>query len=271
MKKATIIRKYLGGYKDEVILIENAADLAAYESAVNAAAGNQISQILHSTLPMDKLDHMPMHGIGGGLLRSAMIKASARALMEQDKSIWNNPVYRIGEVAATVIEKMTWAINDGERILVNKSGIGYMLYDAESIEIVEVFDAPAITGAPPNRIKANSLYIVLENDWSLPQESAEYLYRVDSKFSAVFDLRNHSKAELCRILEKFKKGGGQHVFVYTTGQDVPQMYAYTEAILEAGLTSLVFYFVAGVTPEIKSYLEAFSDKLEITVLDKLKK
>jgi len=262
----------------EFILIEDEADLQQYGELLERAATQQVVKCLHSPLFPDSVDHMlGARDMGSQLLAVAYYEASAHAISHPKPDIMNNPIYRIGGAALKKIERLRSILADGKIPIINNAG-GYMwIGDGIDAEIVETYDKDPDTGAPKNVMRAGSKVVVLENDWDLPQESREYLYRTYGKtnngqgmFSIVYDLRGHTHERLVAFLKEFKAKGGEKVFVYTTGLDVPQMFAYTDAILEAELSHLVLYVTGGTTDKHDHYFKKFLPALKIEVLEDLK-
>ena len=82
----------------------------------------------------------------------------------------------------------------------------------------------------------------------------KYLSKKDECYSYVLNLYSFSQEELRAIFEEFKQEGGEILYVYTTGLNVPQMYAYTEAAMKAGIKNFEFDFNSGINDDIKTYL-----------------
>jgi len=260
----------------EYIMLENRDDLQAYAELLDNAGKQQITKCLNSPLFPQHVDHMlGARDAGSQLLAVAYYTASAHSLTHPEPHILNNPIYRIGEAAARKVQQLGKIIDAGNIPLIGSAG-GYMWHDPPRTEILEVYDKKPSSGAPADVRRTGAKVIVLENDWNLPKESRRYLERVygktqlgQGKFSIVYDLRGHSHDELLDELKAHKLGGGDTVFVYTSGLDVPQMYDYTEAIIEAGIKGLVLYFTGDEPKDFDKYLAHFQGRLTIIVLDDL--
>lgn len=256
---------------DEFVFIENREDLKKYEDLLLQAVGQQIVKCLRSALFPDKVDHMLGAGdIGTQLLAVAYYKASAHQVSHPEPHILNNPIFGIESAARLKIGLLQKFLNNDNKPLVNKSG-GFMWYEPERMEILNVYDREPESSVPKPYLRNDNKIIVLENDWELPRESVKFL---DAKvgwgnYSIVKGLREYSKQQLVDLLKRFKADGGEEVFVYTTGIDVPQMFDYTEAVIESGLTKLYLFFTGGTTNSHTEYFKKFNPLLNITILGSL--
>lgn len=256
----------------EYILIENEDDLTEYENLLTNAAGEQIRKCLTSPLFPDKVDHMlGARDMGTQLLAVAHIEASAHQLTHEKPDILNNPLYRIETAAAAKIAAFRRALGRDHHILVGSAG-GYMFHMPGRTEILETYDKRPESGAPKPFVRPGNKIIVLENDWTIPSESRAFLDRRSggwTNWSNIVGLRDYTHEQLVELLRQFKTDGGEEVFVYTTGADVPQMFDYTDALIEAGLTKLILYFVDGATDKHADYFKKFRPVLNIEVLGTL--
>lgn len=279
MKHAQVKLHYLHGEVAEYILIEDGNDLDAYDTLLQNAAGNQIEKCLKSPLFPEHVDHM-LGGkdVGTQLLAVAHIESGAAAIQMEGKyrrGVVTNPLYYIERAASRKIDAFAAALVRGNKVLVNNAG-GYMLHVEGMTEIINVFEKDPKTGAPNDVLVAGSKWIVLENDWTLPTETKNFFAKQAIPYSVVYDLRGHSKPRLVAVLKQHRANGGDSVFVHTTGLDVPQMFEYTDAIIEAGLSTLVLHFVGGRTERHVDYFKKYmgirnrqAPKLHVRIISNL--
>lgn len=265
MKVANIVRKDHDGLKDRAYLIEDSDDLAAYEKLQMRYAEATFMLGLRSDCPLGKFDHLiPSSGPLTGIMRMAWHRSQSNPVEGPD--LGNNPLYQLIPSVHLKIDAIRRGLVRGDRILANKDG-GYMPYVEKLVEIVSIEDGLLDDTIKKDLIRPNSKWIVLENDFVLPDQSLVFLKEMDKSFSIVYDLRGHSDSQLEGALRQFKFNGGSTVFVYTTGLDVQQMYDYTKSIKSVGFDRLVFYFVAGVNREINDFIRFAEGLMDVEVLD----
>lgn len=83
------------------------------------------------------------------------------------------------------------------------------------------------------------------------------------KFSYITNLRVFDKEDLIDIFKEFLASGGEVLYIYTTGQDVGQMYQYTEAAIEAGIKEMILEFNSGINSKHEEFLNDFKDEINI--------
>jgi hypothetical protein len=272
MKTALIHRKDHVFPDYEAYLIENPADLDEYGRYVMDVAERAFKKVLHSTIPLEKFDHIiPFQpSVEKGLMTMALVRSKTNDVgIQRGRSLLNNPIHQIIPSATEKIEAMRLCIQRGETLIVNENG-GFMPHNDSDIDILNVYDQEIMEKTERKSvIQDDTQWLVLENDLVLPKESAEFLKRTDPKFSAIYDLRGYGPEQFRKLLETFKQKGGHTVFVYTTGLDVQQMYEYTDALAKAGLKKLLFYFNSGVDSSISEYLQYAKKKMDVTVVANL--
>ena len=116
-------------------------------------------------------------------------------------------------------------------------------------------------------LKPNSKYIILENDHEVDPEGHKILSKIEENYSSLTALSKHSKEEIENVLKNFKENGGETVYVYTTGQNVNQMYEYTDAIINAGINNMKIDFNLGIKKDHKEFLETFKNDINIESRD----
>jgi hypothetical protein len=258
MKTVKVTLPHLGNQVVEMYLIENEEDASEYFSFNKNIAAKCFDHVLKHRLPIENFDHM---GFGYGTVESSIMtlalhraKSNKIDVDKQGRSIWNNPLYQLFPAAAEKEMHIRRFYDEHGAILVNKNG-GFMPLERDQYTILETYDTVIHSKAPQDEMNEKNRWIVLENDYMLPQESQTFLQKMDPNFSIVFDLRGHKEDRLFKTFEWFKKHGGEVVFVYTTGLDVEQMYEYTKCMKKAGLNTLKFHFNAGRNPDIDKFLE----------------
>ena len=151
------------------------------------------------------------------------------------------------------IKNMLDSVQAGETLLVNSVG-GYCPFTEGYHKIIEESEYVAIRKRT-YVINKNTKYINLENDPELEEHTIKYLTSIDPNYSYICELRNYNIEELVEIFKDFQDNGGDTVYVYTTGMDVPQMYDYTEAIVQSGIKKVEFEFNAGYDMEHDGIIE----------------
>ena len=113
-------------------------------------------------------------------------------------------------------------------------------------------------------IKENTKYINLENDAELEKHTLKHFKEVDPNYSYVCNLRSFSQAELIKIFKEFKANGGETAYLYTTGFDVDQVFEYSYALQEAGITKIDFEFNSGITDKLQDALDTLGETMTVS-------
>lgn len=245
MKQVLVKTKY-----DEIcsyLMLSNIDDILEYSETLSIGVANTLRRILASNVNIDRWDHMvgrnDPDGVMGGAINAANIKGT-------------NPIYEVGPLVDSKIANMLKYVAKGEIILVNSNG-GYCPFTENYHEIIEESEHVAVR-EQTHVINKDTKYINLENDPVLEKHTIEYLGTVDPNYSHVCQLRNYTIEELTNVFNEFQANGGDTVYVYTTGMDIPQMYEYSDAIIQSGLIKVELELNAGHEQEhddVIKYLE----------------
>lgn len=255
MKTVTVADPLQGEY--QMTLIEDLDDVRQYANILNDDVEDTLHRIVSSKVNPDRWDHMITKDEGGTVLAASLIKAEAQG---------TNPLFEALPLADSKIRSILKFITDGEKVLVNNVG-GYCPLDKSFHTIV--CERPYKQSSPKSYvIRTETKYINLENDPLVEQHTIQYLDLVDPNYSYVTNLWKFNKDQLVDIFTKFKDNGGTTVYVYTTGLDVPQMYEYSEAIIEAGIPNVEFDFNDQVTDDHQNVVDHLVDhRINVSVAE----
>ncbi len=228
----------------EAVILRTAEHVKEYFDVIEEDAGRYLGKMIASKSPIDRWDHMITKTPEGGIMLASISACKIKG---------GNPIIEFDKHLNQRAQNIFWSVAvQGKIAIVNSVG-GYFTVDDDSSIVREWDDTSAREFT--HVINEGSKYINLENDDDLEARTREYLQPLDSKFSYITRLNQYSQDELTEVFEEFIRAGGQIVHVYTTGINVPQMYEYVDAAIDAGITEFVFEFCAGMTDEIEEVLE----------------
>lgn len=243
MKIATLINTYNQTHND-VLLLQNMSDFDEFEQLTHDANEDEIVFALKTKVPQSGWDHLFNGGYG------CMTVGVTQANVLGGNAIINSVIHM--ESKLNTIKRL---IEHGDTVVVNHRGGYFPVYDSLEIEIVEmkeyIQDKTQYVDIPFDTIIMN-----LENDLDLEPQAIKYMEKHDPNYSSIRKLRSFSQQDLVLIFTKFKDNGGEVAYIYTTGTDVSQMRTYTRALMVAGINKIRFEFNAGITPEIKEFIES---------------
>lgn len=241
----------------EHIMITELSDLPKYFDNVSDLCVQHFTKVLKSNLPADKWENYSSTDQGISIFKQAVIEASSKG---------NNPIFNIDSAIHRKFLNFTNILVEYGSVLVNKVG-GFCPYMPECHEIVSQHPHSFNKNKFDNVVlNDNTKYINLENDPMLEEHTINYLSSIDPHFSSIVNLRKFSVDELTTIFKEFKAKGGETVYVYTTGSDVPQMQDYSQAIINAGLKRVEFEFNAGFNDELNKVIDKLkSNGIEIEI------
>lgn len=247
MRRAIIEYPYNQG-QHETWLIRDSEDLIGYFGMVSERAGKYLKRLLDSRVNPNRWDHMITKTPEGLIMSTTLIDCTVNGgspLLEYDK--------HMSRMHWTMMEHV---IIRGTPLVVNDVG-GYFPLDDESMVVKEWEHTPEREHT--YHIAADCKYINLENDETLEQHTRDYMrelgYMDHKEFSFICELHQYNQDELTEIFKKFVKSGGEVVYVYTTGTNVPQMYEYSKAALAAGIRIFDFEFNAGINEPIQVFID----------------
>lgn len=239
-----------GGYK--FLLLSCVADLRLF----NDMSLEQFDQKLTEFFKGPESDVSKQ---GWGINDASMklvIKRAELGLTDQAKVY---PLIEIDKALDARLARYAHYINKGEQILVNEAG-GFQFLTEKFMKTVE-----SVQPYDPNHTKLNSVfmpegaqYINLENDPFLEQYTRDTLQPLNANFAYIINLRQFSEDELCDAFKAFVAQGGHTVYVYTTGQNVEQMYEYAYAAVRAGVPNLWIQLNSGISDAHRAFAQTVS-------------
>lgn len=240
MKKVTVSEKYVEG---EWLLIETIDDLLEYVTSLKQNVISLSQRLIKSGAPVSRWDHMITKNDAGAILAGVVTKMNTFGC---------RPLLEMEDLTSRKVKDMLSYIQKGKKLLVNDVG-GYcsMMDDWEITSEKEI----SIVEVKTYEIKENTKYINIENDDILESFSKKYLESVDKNYSHIVNLHSFTKEQLTEVFSQFKKAGGEVLYVYTSGINVPQMYEYTEAAIKAGIFKIEFDFNSGINENIEEYIK----------------
>ncbi len=240
MKKVTISDKYVEG---EWLLIETIDDLLEYVASMKQNIASLSQRLIKSGAPVSKWDHMITKNDAGAILAGVVTKMNTFGC---------RPLLEMEDLATKKVKDMLFYLQKGKKLLVNDVG-GYcsMLDHWKIIFEKEI----SVIEFKTYEIKENTKYINIENDDVLEDFSKKYLESVDKNYSHIVNLHSFTKEQLFDVFSQFKKAGGEVLYVYTSGINVPQMYEYTESAIKAGILKIEFDFNSGMNENIEKYIK----------------
>jgi len=227
------------------ILIEHIDALLEYKKHVGEELSKTITRVLRSNVKPERWDHLLW---GKNLGDSALMMG-----LQTCNIMGGNPLIKSGELLDEKVANMLKYLNKGEQVLANYNGGYCFLTDNMSMK-------PDTTYVEPvnYKIADNPGYINLENDPELEQHVKDWFHYKKGGISYVVNLRSVIGEDLVNILKRFKMKGGHTVYIYTTGLDIPEMYEYSDSIIEAEIKNVIFEFNAGMSDDhhdVTNYLK----------------
>lgn len=240
MKKAKVKCPYQG--VSTRYLIEDFNDLYAYVEILKQSADNALIKTIKGSENLSDMEN--------GVIMYAALKNGNK-----------NPIYYLDGAVKDKIEKFISYLTIGKKILINNAG-GFCFLD-DKLELLKIWTEVNNVKEDNYCIVEGSKVINLENDPELEQHSINYMESNFGKYSYVTNLRLFNKENLIKVFNEFIVSGGEILYIYTTGQDVGQMYEYTEAAIEAGIKEMVLEFNSGINSEHEKFLKHFKNKINI--------
>lgn len=244
----------------ENILITALSDLIPYFDAVSSACVETFVRLMKENISPEQWKNHVESNQDSGLFFQSICEAEVRG---------NNPVFNLDHSIQRKLVNFTKLIVEKGSVMVNKNG-GFCYFNESIHQIISrkpyMFNQSKLMNVT---VRDNTTYINLENDPILEKHTVKLLSELDPNYSFITCLRKFSVTELTDIFTDFKSKGGQIVYVYTTGSDVPQMHDYAQAIINAKLSSVEFEFNAGYNPEfdgVISLLKEAGVKTNFTVV-----
>lgn len=240
MKKAKVKCQYQG--VSTRYLIENFDDLYNYIEILNQSADNALIKTIKGSENLSEMEN--------GIIMHAALKNKNE-----------NPIYHLDGVVKDKIEKFITYLTLNKKILINDAG-GFCFLD-DKLEVLKVWTEQSNIKEDNYCIVEGAKVINLENDPELEQHSIDYMESDFGKYSYITNLRLFDKEDLIKVFKEFLASGGEILYIYTTGQDVGQMYQYTGAAIEAGIKEMVLEFNSGINSKHEEYLTHFKNKINI--------
>lgn len=259
MKKAKVIYKHIS--EDSIcegIILESMEDIKHLQKMLDKAETGVINKCVKSGESPSRYDHV-IYGM------RPIEKAIASLANVYSISKENNMLYNLPHASIAFLNTAMSIVLRGEKVFMNKNG-GMTPMDTleiiEEEEIDEIYD-----GYIKYYIGKNSKVINLENDFQLERTARDYMRgSFKNSYSYILELSTIGEIMLKNIFKKFKEQGGEVVYVYTTGQNVQQMYDYSKTALEVGLNNFIFDFNVGTNEEINKFVETLKSKAEVEII-----
>lgn len=240
MKKVVISGHCIQG---EWILLNNMDELYEYAMSLRHKVISYTQRLLKSGAPVSRWDHMITQTEEGAILKAVVNKTSA---------LGGRPIVEMGSLLTQKIQSMMNHIKNNQPVLVNEVGGYCVLHDSwEIISEKEFFPLSVKTYV----INENTKYINIENDEILEKVAEKYLLSIDKNFSYILNLHSFTKNELLDVFNQFKDNGGQALYVYTSGINIPQMYEYIDAAAKAQINIIEIEFNSDITEKINILME----------------
>jgi len=230
MKQLTVEDPF--GHTIDYMVISSLADFVEYSQILSDGVNDTCVRLIKSGVNPSRWDHMIRREDADCVVSAGIVSATVKGGV-----IFSE----IATAMSTKLQNMATMLDQGETLLVNTVG-GYCMYDDEYHTIIS--ESEFVT-PDTHVIKKSTKYINLENDPELESHVVNYLKPIDPNFSYVKKLRDYPCARLTEVLKEFKQNGGEVVYVYTTGLDVPQMEDYAEAIIKSEIKNVEFEFNCG--------------------------
>lgn len=224
------------------IKIDDIKDLPIYFDMVREGVEDCVHKVIKSQVPIERWDHFSFNDHKDSIFNQAVAECQISG---------GNPLYKLEPAIQRKYINFVDVIQKYGAVCINSVG-GFCGYDDDRMQLL--FEEPFIFEEDKSSyydVPVGTTHINLENDPDLESFVCEKLSDIDPTFSYITRLRKFSKDELVEIFQEFTEKGGESLYVYTTGSDVPQMYEYCEAAEEAGITDGVFIFNAGITDQIE--------------------
>lgn len=185
-----------------------------------------------------------------------------------------NPLFKIDDVINRKYQAIIKCLLNGERIIINKVGgwcpVGNNTYtiheDKEYEPILHYYIAKQANvrgGMIPTHLKTTTKWINLENDPDICRYTRDSLGKIDRYFSSIRNMIHWRKQDFEKVFKEFISEGGEGVWLYTTGNDIEQMYLYTETAIECGIKKFIFNFNSGESKNILDFISKFNDNKHI--------
>jgi len=243
----------------DCLLIQSLEDLDKIHEDTKAEAEEEMVKAITSKTRVDRWDHL-FQGAGQGraLMRGGVYKAITQG---------GHPITFASGLLAQRHGSMSKMINNGQAIVINRMG-GYFPLNGDRTVILksEPYIKPGIESHI--HLKTDTKILNLENDPELESHAVAYMEKIDPNYSYVTRLDKFSGPQLLSVITRFKELGGEVVYIYTTGMNVPQMRDYSQAIIESGLKKVIFEFNSGINTEIEEIVEYLrAHGVAVTVTD----
>lgn len=251
MNKVTIKNAPIAG---QWMLVDNPQSLMEYMEYTSDKVVAHVSRLIRDKAEVESWGDLPRNTPASGILAGAVAHCKLHG---------KNPIFELDNIINKRFSNMLAEILDGKQVLINSAG-GYcfMLPEWE----VETEEPVYLGWLPTHVINDQTRYINLENDPELEGHTRRYLGQRDPAYSYVLNLCKYTKQALVDVFTEFKAKGGQIVYVYTTGMNVPQMYEYFEAAKTAGLNDFEFEFNSFVTDGIQGFIKHAKSCSNVTIL-----
>lgn len=238
------------------ILVNNLDDLIEYNDMLTEKVAESTARLLKSNVEWDRYDHFAnLEDIGDLTLFTSY---------QTCRITGGSPLFEVNNHIKEKMRTMVKYLDQGETVLINDKG-GFCPYDPKTSNwIITLVDGPAVVVNVFTNV--NPSLMNLENDADIEDRTKEYFKENKLELSYIKRLRKFDLAKLTEIFKKFREDGGYGLYVYTTGMDIPQMYEYCQAAVDAGLTEIKFEFSAGKEDAHEKLMQVFDSYINFEVI-----
>lgn len=265
MKHATLHMQY-----NEIsgILLENCEDFLEYTKFAEKEIELGIRSVFKSPEPVERWDH---------ICRDPSLFSGIFCLSYLDaKFNGGNPLLKIDNVIDRKYQAIIKCLLEGDRVIMNKVG-GWCptgkhpvtIHENKDYEPILYYYIPKVIkenvkgGMIPAHLNTTTKWINLENDPDTCKYTFQNLKELDRYFSSIRNMIHWRKEDFEKVFKEFKENGGEGLWLYTTGQDVEQMYLYTDTAIECGINKFIFNFNAGESKNILDFINVYNDNVSI--------
>lgn len=257
MKLGTVFMRH-GEYKG--FIIEDFKDLNDYMSFAEKEIEFGVRSVFNSPVSVDSWDHICRDAsMFNGMFHLSRLDCETKG---------GNPLLNLDTVINRKYRLMMELLFKGEKLVINNVGgfcpIGqdkYTIHEDEDYQppLNYYIGRQSYTGFQ----KEPTQWFNIENDPELEQYTRKHLHDIDKKFSHSRNSYHWTKENFISVLTEFKEAGGQGLWLYTTGMHVDQMYMYTDAAIEVGLTKFIFNFNSGESEILLDFIDHYSNNEHI--------
>jgi len=239
----------------EVILLDSVGDVLTYLQMAEEAATDVFTTLIEGDLDIERWTHYTER-------TNKYIRGTAQSSIVLGSLKETNPIYEIAGLLASKTQNMLKFIEDGKVVIVNRNGgYSYITSDYHTILNSEEINAGSLAKSKIS-LKKDSKLLVLENSPELPEAVEAKAIEMDPNFSSVCGLSKMSKEGIIDMLKSFTDGGGDSIYVQTTGYDIEQIKQVAGIVnfFVRNIKEVTVEVTGGPTPELEVIANTLRDK-----------